>query len=179
MDADEAWGGGTMSNPSYSRVDVRMLQRRIMSMIDRGVVTSVDDALMMQTLDVELKSGFKPTKVEHWHPYGMSYHPHKDAEVLAFSLGGNPDHVIIMPASNREYRIKGMQQGEFAVHDDLGQFVHFKRDGLHMKSPMKVTVECPEINLGGDGGKPVAIEGTVDSAGHPLVSNFSTRVKAV
>lgn len=168
-----------MSNPNFTRIDVRALQRRVQSMIDRGVVTSVDDALMMQTLDVELKSGFKPTKLEHWHPYGMSYHPHAGAEVLAFALGGNPDHVVIMPGADRRYRIKNMQQGEFAVHDDLGQVVHFKRDGLHMKSPMKVTVECPEINLGGEGGKPVAVEGTVDSAGHPLVSAFSTTVKAV
>lgn len=139
-----------MSNPNYARVDERMLQRRVQNMIARGVVTNVDDALKMQALGVDLEDGFKATKVEHWHPYGLTYHPHAGAEVLAFALGGNRDHMVILPGADRRYRLQNLAAGELAVHDDQGQRVHFKRDGVHVQTSKKVVAIAPQVLVGED-----------------------------
>ena len=143
----------------YHRWSIDELQNRVRSMIARGVVSTVDDALKMQVLGLKLEDGHRPTKVEHWHPYGMTYHPHEGAEVVAISMGGNRDHIIAMPGADRRYRIKGLQQGELAIHDDQGQKVHFKRDGVaietsknvNVKTTQTVTVESPNIKLGDPG----------------------------
>lgn len=134
---------------SYSRADVRMLQRRVQNMISRGVVANVDDALKMQLLGVELEDGFKATKVEHVHPYGISYHPHAGAEVIAFALGGNRDHLMILPSADRRHRLNNLAPGEMAVHDDQGQKVHFTRGGLVVESAKGITIKGP-LRIEGD-----------------------------
>ena len=143
----------------YHRWSIDELQSRVRSMLARGVVSNVDDALKMQVLGLNLEDGMRPTKVEHWHPYGMSFHPHAGAEVIAMSLGGNRDHIIAMPGADRRYRIKGLEAGELAVHDDQGQKVVFQRNGLliettkdvKVKSTQTVVVESPNIKLGDPG----------------------------
>lgn len=156
----------------FTRIDPRQLQRRVQSMIVRGVVSNVDDALKLQALGLDLEDRHSPTEVEHIHPYGISYHPKKDAEVIVLSLGGNRDHMIVLPAFDRRFRLTGLAEGEFAIHDDQGQKVHFKRDktlietskdvevktsqkvtvdasqNIALKTPMKCIVECPDIRLG-------------------------------
>lgn len=134
----------------YHRWSVDELQSRVRSMIARGVVSNVDDALKMQVLGLKLEDGFRPTKVEHWHPYGMSYHPHAGAEVIALSLSGNRDHIIAIPGADRRYRLKGLAGGELALHDDQGQKVHFKRGGIDIESSKPVTIKAPTIKLEGN-----------------------------
>jgi phage baseplate assembly protein V len=136
-------------NPNLTRHDVRQLQRRVQAMIQRGTVKTVDDALKMQLLDLDMHAGFAPTKVEHWHPYGFTMVPHAGAEVLASALGGNQDHMVIFGTADRRYRLIGLAGGEVAVHDDQGQKVHFKRDGIHVLSTKPVTIEAPNIHLKG------------------------------
>lgn len=162
-----------------TRDDVRRALRMVQSSIARGTIIGVNDGPKMQEVDIRLENGYRPSVIEHWHPYGFTFHPHSGSEIVALALKGNRDHVIVLPAANRQFRMTGLAEGELAVHDDQGQVVHFKRDQILLKSPTKVVVDCPDVNLGGDGGKPVAVEGTLDSAGHPLVSNFATKVKAV
>lgn len=115
---------------SITRSDVDRLQREIHNMISRGTLTDINDAMKMQILGVRLQDGHRPSKVEHWHPYGLTFHPHNDAEVLAFALNGDRDHMVILPGADRRYRLKNLAQGELAVHDDQGQKVHFKRNGI-------------------------------------------------
>lgn len=134
----------------YARWSTDELQNRVRAMIARGVVSSVDDALKMQVLGLRLEDGMRPTKVEHWHPYGLTYHPHAGAEVLALSIGGNRDHIIAIPGADRRYRLQSLVAGELAVHDDQGQKVHFKRGGIAIESSKPVTIKAPTINLEGN-----------------------------
>ncbi len=131
-----------------SRTDARRLQRQVQNMISRGVITDVNDAMMMQLNSVRLEDGHRPTQVEHWHPYGMTFHPHAEAEVLAFALKGNRDHVVIMPGADRRYRLKNLAEGELAVHDDQGQKVHFLRGGILVESALGITLKGPVTVLG-------------------------------
>lgn len=139
-----------MYSAQYTRVDEQQLMERVQTMISRGEVRTVNDALKMQLLDVRLEDGYKPSKVEHWHPYGFSHHPKSRAEVLALALGGNRDHMVIIGTADRRYRVREMAAGEVAVHDDQGQVVHFKRDRILVKSSKPVTIEAPTIELKGE-----------------------------
>jgi len=135
---------------SYSRADTDDLQARLRAMVQRGTVRSVDDAMLMQMLDIKLMNGHRPTKVEHWQSYGLSFTPHAGSEVMAFALGGNLDHIVVIPGADRRYRLKGLASGELAVHDDQGQKVHFKRDGVWIETSKKAVVKSPSVLVGDD-----------------------------
>ena len=147
---------------SLTRTDAHKQEMIVRNLIQRGVVDRVDASQKMQTLNVSLLNGHKPTKVEHWERYGVTYHPQEGAEVLAIALGGNQDHLVVIDAADRRYRMTNLAAGEIAVHDDQGQMVHFKRDGIHVKSGQGVTIECAAgITLKG----PISIEGDISQQG--------------
>lgn len=154
----------------FSREQLRALQHRVNNMLQRGVVDTVDDALKLQYMNVKLRGGEEPTQVERFQEYGFTSVPRSGAtEVLVLNVGGNRDHPIIIKSDDRTFRLKGQKPGEVAIYDDLGQSVVLGRDNITMKSPTKVVVDCPDVNLGGDGGTLVALCG----------GGCATRVKAV
>ncbi len=142
-----------MSWEHYSRQDEQMLFERVRHMIARGVVSQVDDAKKMQEFRMQLENGYKPTKIEHWHPYGFVQHPKAGAEVMALALGGNRDHMIVIATADRRYRMK-VSEGEVAIHDDQKQTVHFKRDSIWIETDKKVVTKTPEMRVGEDADLP-------------------------
>lgn len=145
----------------FGRHSEEAIYERVSNMIQRGTIGTVDDAKMMQQLDVRMRNGYKPKQVEHWHPYGMSMHPKSGAEVLAFSVGGDMDHMVVIPGADRRYRVK-VAEGEMAIHDDQGQVVHLKRGGIEITSNKPVTVKGQKIVLDGD----VEIKGNIAHTGN-------------
>lgn len=119
-----------MSYDPNFRADVRQLQRRIQGLLQRGVVKTVDDALKMQTLDVELHHGFAPTKLEHWQPYGFHFHPQPDSEVLVGALGGNQDHLMVLGTADRRERPKNLQPGDVQMYRKGGATLTMKDGGV-------------------------------------------------
>lgn len=147
---------------SLNRSDAHKQEMLIRSLVQRGVVDRVDASQKMQTLNVSLRSGHKPKKVEHWERYGITYHPNEGAEVIAAAIGGSQDHLVVLDVADRRHRPTGLKAGELAVHDDQGQIVHFTRDGIVVKSGKGVTIECAAgITLKG----PITIEGDITQQG--------------
>lgn len=148
---------------ALNRSDTHKQEALIRNLVARGVVDRVDASKKMQLLDISLENGHKPTKVEHWERYGITYHPKPGAEVMTLAVGGSRDHIVVFDAADRRYRMTGLAEGELAVHDDQGQMVHFKRGGIHVKSDLGVTIECSAgITLKG----PITIEGNISHAGN-------------
>lgn len=77
--------------------------------------------------------------------YGYTSRPKEGAEVIIIREGG---HFIAIGSDDRRYRI-ALEDGEVALYDDLGQKVQLTREGIVADSPFKVTVNAPEVNLGG------------------------------
>jgi phage baseplate assembly protein V len=149
-----------------SRHHEQAIYERVRAMISRGELRAVHDDPKLQTVDVELWNGFKPTKVEHWHPYGIATHPKAGAEVIALALGGDIDHLVTIATADRRYRMK-VAGGEVALHDDQGQFVHLKRAGIVVKSPGGVEIEAPTITLKGN----IVHTGNMTTSGEHIDSN--------
>lgn len=97
---------------------VRPIAMRIRMALARGVVRVIYDAHKMQLLQVDFLANETKDGIEHFQPYGFTYHPHPGAEAVAVFIGGNRDHGIVISVADRRYRLTGLEQGEVALYTD-------------------------------------------------------------
>ena len=135
---------------------VAPLKRRVMLMVGRAVVAAIDDTVKLQTLQLTALAGETLDGVEHFLPYGFTHHPHPGAEAAAVFLSGNRNHGIVVAVADRRYRLYPLAEGEVAIHDDLGQKVHLKRNGIvaeglniYLKSAGVVRIEGDGVEIHG------------------------------
>ena len=106
------------------------LRRSLGNLIARGVVTAVNAASKMQTLQIRLMADESKSDVEHFEPYGFTSHPKPGAEQVALFPDGDRSHGMVIVVADRRYRLQGLESGEMAIHDDQGQKVHLTRSGI-------------------------------------------------
>lgn len=131
--------------------DVRDVARAIMPLaqrvklaIRRAVLALVDDSAGMQRVQVQALAGDVRDGIDHPHEYGFSSHPLPGATTLAVTVGGSTADSVAIIVADRRYRVKEMAPGEVAIHDDQGQVVHLKRDGIEVTSPFNITATAGE-----------------------------------
>lgn len=112
-------------------------------MMVRGIVRGIVEGVVKRfsasgMIDVDNR--------EYIQHYGLTSRPKEGAEVV-YLVEGNV--VIALASDDRRYRLK-IEDGEVALYDDQEQAVHLRRDGIVVTSPKRVTVDAPEINLGGE-----------------------------
>lgn len=142
--------------PSSNRL-LGPLRRGLAHLVARAVVTLVDDAAKMQTLQLGLLAGEALDGAEHWHPYGYTYKPHTGAEALVLAVGGHRAHSVVIACADRRYRLTGLADGEVALYTDEGDKIHFKRgkvidietDTLNIKAASAVNFDTPVITQTG------------------------------
>lgn len=136
---------------------LRPLRRGLAQIVTRAVVTLVNDAAKMQTLQISLLADEHLDGVEHWQPYGFTAVPLAGAEALVVSVGGHRAHSVVVACGDRRYRITGMQGGEVAIYTDEEDKIHFKRGRvidmethtLNIKAATAVNFDTPQINTTG------------------------------
>lgn len=180
-----------MNRQLFDRM-AQSLRHRVQMMVARAVVTRIDDARGIQAVQASVLDGEIVEAAERMQDYGFSSVPFPDAEAVIVFPGGLRSHGLVVAVGDRRYRLKGLEAGEVAMHDDQGQQIVLKRDGIRIVSPLKIEIEtpelkvtaettvtviCPEINLGGEGGKLVARHDDPVVAGKVVAT--STRVKAL
>lgn len=106
------------------------VHRRVMLMVNRAVVSLVNDALRMQGLQVHVLQGEVRDGVERFQEYGFTSVPLPGAEAVMVSVAGNHDHGIVIAVDDRRYRLTGMQGGEVALYTDEGDKIALKRGKL-------------------------------------------------
>lgn len=106
------------------------LSRLILGLIGRAVVKSINASGKCQMVDVALLGGQVKTGIEHLEPYGFTSHANPGAEAVVLFPDGDRSHGVTITVSDRRYRIQGLQRGEVALYDDLGQSVMLTRDGI-------------------------------------------------
>lgn len=139
-----------------SETQSRVLLRRIMNMVARGIVQSSDDKPSIQQQDLSLLMDEGKTKVERWQDYGFSSHPKVGAEAVVAFFGGGRDHGMVLKTDDRTYRIRGLQQGEVALYSDEGDTFMLKRGNLMesttkthaVKAATKATITSPTVDIG-------------------------------
>lgn len=135
------------------------LQRRVALMVNRAVITMVNDSLKMQAVQVNLMAGVTRDGVERFQEYGFTSSPHPGAEGVMVSVGGNQDHGIVIVVDDRRCRLVGLAEGEVALYDDLGQKVHLTRTGIvvdgagrpiTVQNTPHVDFNTPTVNMSGN-----------------------------
>jgi len=84
--------------------------------------------------------------LERMMDYGLSSRPLPGAEGLIVSVAGSRGNGVVLALGDRRYRM-ALEEGEVALHDDLGQVVHLTREGIRIASSLRVEIEAPEISL--------------------------------
>ncbi len=118
------------------------LRDRITMLVGRGVLAALGAAqgsLMRGTLTGV--AGETLGGREFALDYGMSCRPHPGAEALMLFLAGLRSNGVIVRLMDRRYTIS-LEEGEIALHDDLGQRVHLTRTGINVTSPLNITVQA-------------------------------------
>ncbi len=142
---------------SSSRV-LGPIRRRLAQLVARAVVTLVNDAAKMQTLQLGILAGESLDGAEHWQPYGYTYVPLNGAEALVVSVGGHRAHSVVIACADRRYRLTELEPGEVALYTDEGDKVHLKRGRvidiethtLNIKAAESVNFDTPLITATGE-----------------------------
>jgi phage gp45-like len=136
------------------RSSTRTIADRVGNSVKRVTVERTDDDRLMQEVEINLFHDEKMKEIEHFQPYGVSSRvkgptteggKKRKAEGVVIFTGGNRSHGIVVVVGDRRYRLKGLQEGEVALHDDQDQKVHITRDGILVsggKNKKPVTVVC-------------------------------------
>lgn len=122
----------------------RMAAERVGNAVSRTIIERVDDSKFMQHHMLSGYAGEQQDQIEHVHPYGYVSVVQKPtgtgqqrygAEGFMGFMGGGRSHGAVFIAGDRRYRLYKLDSGEVAMHDDQGQQVHFKRDGIYGSVP--------------------------------------------
>ena len=131
------------------------LRRRISLVVSRATLSLVDDDALLQAVQVKLLAGETLDGVERFQDYGITSHPHPEAEAVAVSVCGQRDHTIIIRCDDRRYRLNPLAQGEVALYTDEGDHVLLKRGNvveiktktLHVNATTKVQMDTPLLQV--------------------------------
>lgn len=158
---------------------------RLRLMIGRAIVNLINDAALAQELQVDLLADETQDNVERFQDYGFTSHPHPGAEALTACPGGLRSHAIVIAVEDRRFRLTGLQQGEVAMYDDLGNVILLGREAVEVTGVTKVKVTAPQVlvesddvQLGGAGGNAVARVGDDVDLGTGKIISGSDKVRA-
>ena len=140
------------------------LRRRIRLLISRAVITTVNDSLKLQGLQITLLAGNVADEVESFQHYGFTSVPEDGAEAIALDING---HKVVIATGDRRHRKKGMAGGEVAVYHKGGGYLYFKESGdVELKAPGKVDIIAgADINVTAQGNANVTATGKVTVKG--------------
>lgn len=158
------------------------LGTKIRDMIARAVIGTADDARGQQALQLDVLDDETLDDVEHFQAYGFTSVPLAEAEAIVVFQGGTRSHGLVIATGDRRFRLRGMERGEVAIHDDQGQVVKLARDGIEIVTDKPLTVTCEtatitadQVDLGAAGGPAVARVGDlVDLGTGEIISGSST-----
>jgi phage baseplate assembly protein V len=168
------------------------LAGRVRGMIGRAIVRLIDDTAMLQALQIDILDDETQDDVERFQSYGLSAHPHPDAEAIVLCAGGLRSHAIVIAVDDRRYRLKGLQEGEVGLYDDLGNVILLGREAISITAVQKIEVTAPQavvtadsvlvdsadVKLGGAGGEAVARVGDNVNLSTGKIISGSSKVTA-
>ena len=125
---------------------LKPLTDRVRLIISRAVLRLVQDLSGVQLVQVEALKGEVIDQAEHLQAYGYASHPLPGAEAVVAAVGGARNHPLILVIADRRYR-PGLEAGETIIHDDQGQTIHVRRDGVVVTTDKLFRVEAATIEL--------------------------------
>ena len=107
---------------------IRRLLTKLQALVTRGVITRTDDTAATQTIQVELRFDEVADMIEHFQPFGLSFRPTADSEVIVLSVGASSDNLVAITATDRSIRPTGVEDGEGGLYTPSGWKVFCNAD---------------------------------------------------
>lgn len=129
------------------------LARRVVNMVARGTMKASDDSARIQTVQMGVLRGEVRDRCERFQQFGFTGRPLPPdgdgaAEAVVVFVGGNRDHPLVIALDDRRHRKTGLQEGESAVYNAGGEYIHLKMDGtIEVVARTAVTVTAPEVTV--------------------------------
>lgn len=143
------------------------IKRQLRLSVSRCVVALINDAAKLQELQVTLLADEAMDKREHFQHYGFTSVPHPGAEGIMLSVNGQRSQGVVINVDDRRYRLKGMQSGEVAIYDDLGNYLKMGRNSMDINAVTTLNITSPSTTINSD----VVVNGDVVANGISLVNH--------
>ncbi|WP_413460229.1 phage baseplate assembly protein [Herbaspirillum huttiense] len=122
-----------------------------------------------EKVQVNVLQGEPLKNIRRVEPYGFSYLPPEGGQVYLAFPGGDRSYGAALIIGHKMYQVQ-LVQGEVALHDDEGNWVHIKRGGvIEVKAATKVIAETPDFETTGNakiGGNLVVLGTTASTGGY-------------
>lgn len=116
-------------------------------LLARSVVKLVNDALMVQGLQVTVLDG-EVAQVQRFQEYGFTSVPLAGAEAIVAAIAGVRSHLVAIAVDDGRYRLKNLVAGEVAIYTDEGDVIRFKRGrNIEVTSGGSVKVTAPDVTV--------------------------------
>ena len=149
-----------------------------------GEIKLVDDAKEVQLVQVFFGLGVSETKdkTPRFAEYGLVSNPPDGSDGVAIFIGGDRSNGIVVATNNNAARLKNLERGEVAIHDDQGRWIWIKRDSIeieaggkdvfvknativNVKATTKVVLDTPTVECTGDATVAGTLTATTDVVG--------------
>lgn len=154
----------------------------IATMLRRAQLTSIDTSGAQHLATLKGLPGEALVNIPRVKDFGFSSMPPAGSTALIAALGGRSDRAMVLGIDHPSFGPRDQQPGYTTLYDAYGNAVSLVQSNLRIVGSAKVTISAPLIvldgvvHLGGEGGVPAAMQGTVDTAGNADVGNLATRV---
>ena len=109
-------------------VQIQQLWASLRSAVTRGIVSSSNDEKATQTLQADLRFDEASSDIEHFQPFGLSFRPTSNSEVIVLATGASQDNLVAILATDRSARPKGIKEGEGGLYTPSGWKVFLNED---------------------------------------------------
>lgn len=119
---------------------VERLYHRVMMIFCNGAIQTVDDSGPVRMLQVK----FGPETndgLQQVQEYGFTSVPLPGCAAVALFIGGDRSNGAVVGTNDARHRLAGLQPGEVAIYDDLGQMVKLTRTGIRIYSPLAIRTD--------------------------------------
>ncbi|MFN4328297.1 MAG: phage baseplate assembly protein V [Limnobacter sp.] len=124
------------------------MRGKIQLMIGRAILSVVNDAGPVQTVQAQMLADEVQDDVERIQQYGFSSAPLPGAEGVVVFVGGNRDHGLLIACDDRRYRKRGLQPGEVALYTDEGDQIVLSRGRvIKVTAGAALQVNAPVVTL--------------------------------
>lgn len=108
------------------------LQRRILLMVARGVIQTVNDSDKIQKLQLSVLADEVTDKIDRIQEFGFTSRPKAGAQAVILFLGGNRDHGVVIGTEDGQVRPVDLDEGECAIYSFDGYQVRVRADRIEV-----------------------------------------------
>ncbi|MDR2195574.1 MAG: phage baseplate assembly protein [Gallionellaceae bacterium] len=148
---------------------IAQIWARLALIFSQGVGTLIDaKKVQCKVLDEETLDNI--ARVE---PYGFSYRPKPGCQTYLLFPRGDRSYGVAIVIGDKRYQMD-LVEGEVAIHDDEGNYVHIQRGGtIEVKAATKVLATTPLFEATGDAiiNGNLLVKNGVDIKGHFTVND--------